>query len=321
MSRTATIAATLAVVLLFLGGSGAAACKFALSCGLDRLEGEDSEVVDEQPLAEGEAELPEGWQERTIVKGLDFPTDFAFLPSGDVVVTEKNGLVRAASTRTGRLRRVLDWRSRVSTSDIRGLLTVTVDPAFPSRPYLYLMYIAAVAREGAPTTSNVSRFTWRRGRLDPSSEKRIVVVPEPVAHAGGQIVFAADGTIFVGTGDAAAPEAVPTSLVAQDLDQLRGKVLHVTRDGKGVPENPFWNGDATASRSKVWAYGLQEPVPTHAPARCRDACRRRRRLLETGRDHRCAAGLQQRLALLRGDDARSRRLSGHGDVPSAVREG
>jgi glucose/arabinose dehydrogenase len=157
------------------------------------------------------------------------------------------------------VRQVLDLRSRVSTSDIRGLLTVTVDPVFPSRPYLYVLYTAAVAREGAPTTNVLSRFTWRGGRLDPSSEKRLVVVPEPHAHAGGQIAFARDGTIFVSTGDAADPQEALTSIVAQDLDQLRGKVLRVTQDGRGVPGNPFWNGDATANRSKVWAYGFRNP--------------------------------------------------------------
>ena len=30
-------------------------------------------------------------------------------------------------------------------------------------------------------------------------------------------------------------------------------------NGDGLPDNPFWNGSATANRSKIWAYGLRNP--------------------------------------------------------------
>ena len=262
MSRTAKIVALVAAAaLLLLGGSGAVACKVALSCGIDRLGigDDDPGVGDVPPIGGGEAELEHGLSERTVVRGLDFPTDFAFLPSGEVVFSEKNGLVRVARMGTGAPRTVLDLRSRVSTSDIRGLVTVTVDPDFPRRPYVYVIYTAAVAPEMAPTTSHVSRFTWRDGRLDPASEVRILTSPVEDAHAGGQIVFARDGTLFVSTGDGVNSNEVPKSLAAQDVDKTQGKVLHLARDGKGVPGNPFWNGDPDATRSKVWAYGFRNP--------------------------------------------------------------
>jgi glucose/arabinose dehydrogenase len=187
------------------------------------------------------------------------PTDFAFLPSGRVVITEKNGVVLVASVQTGGTRVALDIRSRVSTDDIRGLLTVTVDPAFPRKPYLYVLYTAAARKEGAPTRLNVSRFTWSNGRLDASSEKVILAATLPLYHAGGQIAFAPDGTMFIAIGDGGHDPNKPAALVAQDVDKPLGKVLHVTRDGKGVPRNPFWNGDATATRSKVWALGFRNP--------------------------------------------------------------
>jgi glucose/arabinose dehydrogenase len=260
MSRTATVLAVAAVAIVLLGGSGAAACKFALSCGIgNHLVEAEEPIVDEQPLPTGVARLTAGWTEQKVLAGLNFPTDFAFFPSGDVVVTEKDGVVKVADPESKRTRVVLDIRSRVSDDDIRGLLTVTVDPSFPRNPYLYVLYTAAVRDPKAPTTSNVSRFTWRNGRLDPASEKRILTVVERRAHAGGQIVFAPDGTLFVSTGDAQHSQEVPAALVAQDLDRLQGKVLHLTRDGKGVPGNPFWNGDPSATRSKIWAFGFRNP--------------------------------------------------------------
>ncbi len=47
--------------------------------------------------------------------------------------------------------------------------------------------------------------------------------------------------------------------VAQDVDSLAGKILHLDRDGLGLPTNPYWSGDAKANRSKVWATGLRNP--------------------------------------------------------------
>src|SRR6185369_9058482 len=80
------------------------------------------------------------------------------------------------------------------------------------------------------------------------------------SHSIGNIKFAADGTMFVTTGDGASFNVVDDlALRSQSIDSLGGKMLHVTANGDGVPANPFWNGDPTAIRSKVWAYGLRNP--------------------------------------------------------------
>src|SRR6185437_14612764 len=49
------------------------------------------------------------------------------------------------------------------------------------------------------------------------------------------------------------------ALRAQDVNSLGGKVLHITRNGLGVPSNPFFNGNPKDNRSKVWATGLRNP--------------------------------------------------------------
>src|SRR5262249_40365647 len=36
-------------------------------------------------------------------------------------------------------------------------------------------------------------------------------------------------------------------------------IFHVDSSGRGLASNPFWNGDANAWRSKVFAYGLRNP--------------------------------------------------------------
>src|SRR5207244_12775597 len=49
------------------------------------------------------------------------------------------------------------------------------------------------------------------------------------------------------------------ALRGQNLDSLAGKLLHIDRTGNGFPTNPFFNGNASANRSKVWDYGLRNP--------------------------------------------------------------
>jgi glucose/arabinose dehydrogenase len=249
------VAIALGILILLLGGGTAGACKLWLDCHIHDQQG------DAPPIASGKAVLPDGWSEHTVAAGFSTPTDFAFVPDGRILVTEKNGLVRLAAPDGGAPKTVLDISDRVSTYDIRGLLTITVDPAFPQKPYVYVLYTGAVPKGGmTPTTTYVSRFTWDGDKLDRESERKLLAIPQQEAHAGGQIVFAPDGTLFISTGDAAASNAAkPDPLRAQDVDELEGKVLHVTVDGKGIASNPFWNGDANANRSMVWAYGFRNP--------------------------------------------------------------
>jgi glucose/arabinose dehydrogenase len=72
-----------------------------------------------------------------------------------------------------------------------------------------------------------------------------------------------DGSVFVSIGDGAKEDIDETNMRnasrAQDIDLLAGKLLRVTRQGHGLSDNPFWNGDPNANRSKVWAYGLRNP--------------------------------------------------------------
>ncbi len=166
-------------IVLLLGGSVAGACKFALVCGIRGQQG------DIPPIESGRAVLPVGWTDETVVAGLAVPTDFAFLPDGQVLISERDGLVKIATLDGTRPRVVLDLRDRVSTVDIRGLLTVTAHPDFPSEPYVYLLYTGAAAGSGmTPTTTYVSRFTWEGRRLAPRSERRLLEIPNKMRMPG-----------------------------------------------------------------------------------------------------------------------------------------
>ncbi|HZI13954.1 MAG TPA: PQQ-dependent sugar dehydrogenase [Myxococcus sp.] len=223
--------------------------------------------------------LPEGFTSEVVAGGLQYPTAFAHLPDGRMLIAEKAGVVRLF--KDGVLQPVpfIDLRERVNSHHDRGLLGLAVDPAFPANGYVYLLYTYEndAADDTGPKTARLARYTATGDTAAPASEAVLLgtwvgstcndfppgtdcIPSESESHTVGNVRFAPDGTLFVSLGDGARFDVVDDdALRAQDLDSLAGKVLRITRTGQGLPTNPFWTGDAQANRSKVWALGLRNP--------------------------------------------------------------
>ncbi|MCA9259692.1 MAG: PQQ-dependent sugar dehydrogenase, partial [Planctomycetales bacterium] len=81
------------------------------------------------------------------------------------------------------------------------------------------------------------------------------------SHTIGNVAFGADGSLYVSNGDGTSFGRVdPRTVRVQDIDSLSGKLLRIDPlTGEGLPDNPFFNGDPNANRSKVVSYGLRNP--------------------------------------------------------------
>lgn len=114
------------------------------------------------------------------------------------------------------------------------------------------------ANIGDPAKSFDGPFSCERNR-QPIKD----CIPHDVTnHAIGNMKFAADGSLYLSVGDAsyAADFDRYPVIRAQKLNSPLGKVLRIDPDtGLGLTDNPFYNGDAAATRSKVWFYGLRNP--------------------------------------------------------------
>jgi glucose/arabinose dehydrogenase len=282
------------LVLLVLGaGTGAAVCRFAdVSCHINPYGdvAAPDELDDFAAQGGGEMGLAEGLTASVIASGLRYPTDLSFLPDGRILVAEKDGLVRIVQDGKVARRPFLDLRDRVNTHFFRGVVDVTVDADFSRQPFVYVAYAVPGARPASspePTTVRLSRFRVHGDVAVLASEKVLLgsenpargscrqlprgadCLPAEIEHIGTDMVFTPRGTIFVSTGDGGGREAVEQpAFAAQDPDTLGGKILHIDREGRGLPGNPYWNGDPEANRSKVWATGLRNPfrmsaVPGH----------------------------------------------------------
>lgn len=186
-------------------------------------------------------------------------TDFAYLPDGTVLTIGKGGKVAWVSP-TGAVRTLATLP--VTTVQDLGLVGLAVAPDYQTSRTIYL------ARALPGSTNNwplrLSRFTVT-GSPEPTGLTGEQVLLQTTAtadvHALTGIAAAADDTVWVSVGDAADFRFVdPAALRSLDLDDPRGKVLHLAADGRGVPTNPFYEpANPGSTRSKVYASGFRSP--------------------------------------------------------------
>lgn len=177
-----------------------------------------------------------GITQETQAENLSIPWEVVFLPSGDLLVTE----------RAGRLVRIGKDGSEQDIEGVAhvgegGLLGMALHPDFETNQYLYLYM---TTRDGGGLTNRVVRYRYRDGLL---SERTTILqnIPGAQYHDGGRIAFGPDGKLYVTTGDAG------DSFSAQDRNSLSGKILRVNDNGTVPSDNPFDN--------RVWSFGHRNP--------------------------------------------------------------
>lgn len=188
----------------------------------------------------------------TIAKGLDHPWGLAFLPDGRMLVTERVGRLRIAA-KTGALSPPVAGVPAVVTGAQAGLFGVALDPDFKANRLVYLAY--QESRAGGLSGLRVARGRLAEAGGNPALQGvKVIFRAEPAmsakANIGGRIIFAPDGTLFIGVGDRFVPEGQHD---AQLLNNDLGKVVHINADGSIPKDNPFV-GKAGA-RPEIWSYG------------------------------------------------------------------
>jgi glucose/arabinose dehydrogenase/chitodextrinase len=230
------------------------------------------------------AELPGGFEDVPLVSGLRHPTAVTWAPDGRMFVAEKEGRVRVVEA-DGRLRPepLIDVSGHVNAYWDRGMTDVAVAHDFASSGRLYLFY-AADRDPAHPEAAKGARLTSvtvaSDGSLEEPDDPENVILggagepcPPPQVpgvdclpiempvHGTGTVVPAPDGTLYVSFGDGKDSALVDDPLTFRPFDPEfpSGKVLHVDREGRGLPGHPFCPAEADLSRTctKVFATGLR----------------------------------------------------------------
>ena len=181
----------------------------------------------------------------TVVDGLEHPWGMAFLPDGDILVTERPGRLRVVRDGT------LVEEPVGGVPDVRaggqgGLLDIALHPDFQANRWVYLTY--SKPGSGGRTTA-VARGRWEGDRL---ADVEDIYVAEAwgsdQVHFGSRMAFDTEGYLYVTVGERGERDE------AQDLSNDQGVVLRLHDDGTVPPDNPFVDESGSGA---VWAYGIR----------------------------------------------------------------
>ncbi len=187
----------------------------------------------------------------TAVEALVQPWAIAFLPGGDILVTERPGRLRIIRDGT-LLPQAVDGVPPVFHSTQGGLLEVALHPEFASNRLLYLTYSKPNPDESLTTTALV-RGRFENDRLT-GVEQLFESVSRGRGHFGGKIAFDGKGYLFLSLGDRQVPpEGDLAAHPAQDLSNHHGKIVRLHDDGRVPEDNPFVN--RAGARPETWSYG------------------------------------------------------------------
>jgi uncharacterized repeat protein (TIGR02543 family) len=252
---------------------------------------------------------PTGFTNSLVSSGWNQAVGMTFNSTGSkMFVWERAGRVWVVVN--GQRQQILDIAPEVGSWHDHGLMGFALDPNFDTNGYLYLLYLVDRHHllyfgtsdysdtDNDYATASIGRLTRYTatpagtGYTVDQASRRVLLgatkttgIPSlTYSHLTGSLVFGADGTLLVSTGDGA--HAAPDegshvesyydqalddgiisvkenvgSLRAQLVDCLNGKILRLDpATGAGVPSNPFYDAaNPNAPRSKVWALGLRNP--------------------------------------------------------------
>lgn len=206
-----------------------------------------------QPLQAGEPphrETADGvaFTATALTDQLDMPWSFAFMPGGDILVSERGGSIKRLDPDSGELAPV-SGVPEVFYKGQGGLLDIALHPDFPESPWVYLTYSAPMG-EGDSTT----RLARARLVGDRLGQVEVLYTTEPVKdtqkHYGGRLLFS-DGYLYMTMGERGHRH------LAQQLDNDFGKVLRFNADGSVPDDNPFVA--VPGAKPAIFTYGHRNP--------------------------------------------------------------
>ena len=184
----------------------------------------------------------------SLVSGLVHPWSLAFLPDGDLLITERPGRLRVV--RLGHLLEVpIAGVPVVAAVGQGGLLDVVLHPDFATNRLLCLSY------NRPDSDSNSTAIICAELVGDRLINSQVIFVAEPKLrggkHFGCRLVFDVNGNLYATLGDRG------VRAQAQDLSRHPGSVIRIDLNGAALGDNPFVHQDN--AQPEIFTYGNRNP--------------------------------------------------------------
>ena len=184
----------------------------------------------------------------SLVSGLVHPWSLAFLPDGDLLITERPGRLRVV--RLGHLLEVpIAGVPVVAAVGQGGLLDVVLHPDFATNRLLCLSY------NRPDSDSNSTAIICAELVGDRLINSQVIFVAEPKLrggkHFGCRLVFDVNGNLYATLGDRG------VRAQAQDLSRHPGSVIRIDLNGTALADNPFVHQDN--AQPEIFTYGNRNP--------------------------------------------------------------
>jgi glucose/arabinose dehydrogenase len=180
-----------------------------------------------------------------ITTGVAIPWGLAFLPDGDMLITNRDGELYRLTTDRDLVE--ISGVPRVHARGQGGLLDVELHPAFAENGLVYLSY--SKPGSGGRSTTAIYRARLVGNTLREGAD---IFVAEPYEttrhHYGSRMEFGPEGYLYFSVGDRGRRDKNP-----QALDNHAGKVHRIRDDGSIPEDNPFV--DQPGAMPSIYSYG------------------------------------------------------------------
>lgn len=184
-----------------------------------------------------------------IISGLSIPWSFVFLPDGDILVAEKEGLL--LKYHNG-FKTPIKNLPQITVLGQGGLMDIELHPNFKENGWIYLAY-ASTDKNG-----NGANTTIMRAKLidDTLIDKQVLYKATPDTskgqHFGCRMVFDENNYLYFSIGDRGDRDTNP-----QDVTRDGGKIYRIHDDGKIPADNPFVH--VPNAKKAIYTYGHRNP--------------------------------------------------------------
>lgn len=191
----------------------------------------------------------------TVVTGLKVPWGLAFLPNGDMLISERSGTLHRFSD--GKISPPIEGLPPIMAFGQGGLLDLCLHPDYEKNGWIYISYSAL----NTESNKRIGNTAVLRARLqgDKLTDVQVIFRGTPDTdrghHFGCKLVFDKEGHLFFGVGERGQHFDFP-----QKLDNTNGKIHRINDDGSVPSDNPFVK--TPGAIATIYSYGHRNPQGT-----------------------------------------------------------